>query len=35
MTTPTWTSHNIDAQVALRTAAARLAGEFRGILEFP
>ena len=35
MTTPTWTSHNIDTQVALRTAAARLAGEFRGILEFP
>ena len=31
MTTPTWTSHSIDTQVALRTAAARLAEEFRGI----
>ena len=31
MTTPTWASHSIDTQVALRTAAARLAEEFRGI----
>ncbi len=31
MTTPTWASHSIDTQVALRTAAARLAEEFRGV----
>ena len=31
MTTPTWTTHSIDTQVALRTAAVRLADEFRGV----
>ena len=31
MTVPTWTTHTIDTQVALRTAANRLAQEFRGI----
>jgi arsenate reductase len=31
MTTPTWTTHSIDTQVALRTAAARLADDFRGV----
>ena len=31
MTTPTWTTHSIDTQVALRTAASRLADDFRGI----
>ena len=31
MTTPTWTTHSIDTQVALRTAASRLSADFRGI----
>ena len=31
MTTPTWTPCSIDTQLALRTAAARLADEFDGI----
>ena len=31
MTSPTWASHSIDTQIALRTAAANLAEEFRGI----
>ena len=31
MSTPTWTTHSIDTQVALRTAAVRLAEEFRGL----
>ena len=31
MTTPTWTTHSIDTQVALRTAASRLSDDFRGI----
>jgi arsenate reductase (thioredoxin) len=31
MTTPTWTTHSIDTEIALRTAARRLAQEFHGI----
>ena len=31
MTTPTWTTQSIDVQVALRTAAGRLADEFQGV----